>query len=103
MDAKDLEEFNKQQDHPAPTRKNLARWQGLDRVTCRLENNLLADVAIRNTLVHGKKQFLASITISAPWASPRPLSTRTAGHISTNIDPVVEESYGHAKSRKLKK
>jgi hypothetical protein len=66
MDAKDLEEFNGGRVHPAPTRKNLARWQGLDRVTCRLENNLFAHVAIRNILVHGKKHFLASIRISAP-------------------------------------
>ncbi|KAE9373340.1 HET-domain-containing protein [Stipitochalara longipes BDJ] len=57
-----VEEFKKRVD--APTRRNVGRWKGLDRVSCELGNNLRAAVKIKNTVVDGKKHFLVGITIS---------------------------------------
>jgi hypothetical protein len=95
-----IEEFGR---HTQPlNRRNIGRWRGLDRVSCELANDLVAAVAIRNTMVNGKKQFLVNIMISPPATKVIPLSSREKSDGETSNDEVKQTSR-NIKAHKLAK
>jgi hypothetical protein len=56
-------------------------------VSCALSNNLVAAVAIRATIVDGKKQFLVAITIS-----PAEVKVTAASSRATSVNEAKQTS-----------